>query len=321
MCPFRRGERQRDTISRPLSLFAERLFDLHYFDAERRRRTLQETVTPWFAPIVEGESPARPHRDGWLDRSGAAKAPSRLIFYPMNERAMLETTEAAGMSAVADLSRRLPGPFERRRDSAMSARARVMRRVVGALWGIAMAAGCARSTTERLHLPPLTTVAHVDLSRYVGTWYELANFPTSFQRGCTATTATYALRDDGDIEVVNRCREGTLEGKEKSARGRARVVDGTTNAKLEVSFFRPFWGDYWIIELADDYSHAVIGHPGRDYLWILARTPTMAETTYQGIVARLQAKGYETSRLVRTLQAAGLPPDTSPTRPDSSVAR
>lgn len=172
------------------------------------------------------------------------------------------------------------------------------------LGALAIAAGCAKSTSERLRLPPLETVEHVDLSRYLGTWYEIASFPQSFQRGCTATTATYALREDGGIDVLNRCRIGSTDGKEKTARGRARVVDRVTNAKLLVSFFRPFWGDYWIIELADDYSYAVVGHPGRDYLWILARTPTMAETTFRAIVVRLQAKGYETSRLVRTLQVA-----------------
>jgi len=122
------------------------------------------------------------------------------------------------------------------------------------------------------------------------------------------------LRADGDIDVLNRCRKGSLDGKEKSALGRARVVDRTTNAKLEVSFFRPFWGDYWIIDLADDYSYAVVGHPGRDYLWILARDPAMAEATFHGIVARLQGKGYETSRLVRTLQVAGLRSDASTVR-------
>jgi len=197
----------------------------------------------------------------------------------------------------------------------MSAPARVIKRVVGTVCGLAMAAGCATSTTERLHLPPLEAVAHVELSRYVGTWYEIANFPQSFQRGCTATTATYTLRADGDIDVLNRCRKGSVDGEEKSALGRARVVDRSTNAKLEVSFFRPFWGDYCIIDLADDYSYAVVGHPGRDYLWILARTSTMAEATFQGIVARLQAKGYETSRLMRTLQVAGPRPDASPAPP------
>lgn len=183
-----------------------------------------------------------------------------------------------------------------------------MKRALGMLWALALAAGCATSTTERLHLPPLQTVAHVELSRYLGTWYEIANFPQSFQRGCTATTATYTLRADGDIDVLNRCRKGSIEGEEKSALGRARVVDHVTNARLEVSFFRPFWGDYWIIDLSDDYSYAVVGHPGRDYLWILARTPTMPEATYQGIVERLQAQGYETSRLVRTVHGAASGP-------------
>ena len=193
-----------------------------------------------------------------------------------------------------------------------------MKRILNLVWGLALSAGCATSTTERLRLPPLQTVAHVDLSRYLGTWYEIANFPQSFQRGCTATTATYTLRADGDIDVLNRCRKGSVDGEEKSALGRARVVDRATNAKLEVSFFRPFWGDYWIIDLSDDYSYAVVGHPGRDYLWILARTPTMPETTYQSLVTRLQAQGYETSRLVRTLQVAGPRPAGDTPLPERS---
>ena len=191
-----------------------------------------------------------------------------------------------------------------------------MGRLLGLLAGLATT-GCGATTTERLHLPPLETVAHVDLRRYVGTWYEIANFPQRFQRGCTATTATYTLRDDGEIDVLNRCREGAVDGPEKSAHGRARVVDRSTNAKLEVSFFRPFWGDYWIIDLADDYSYAVVGHPGRDYLWILARAPSMSDATYDGIVARLRTRGYETSRLVRTLHRATPPPDGPPRPPDA----
>jgi apolipoprotein D and lipocalin family protein len=188
-------------------------------------------------------------------------------------------------------------------DVSMIVQSSITKRIVVLFGGLAMFAGCATSTTERLRLPPLQTVAHVDLSRYLGTWYEIASFPQRFQRGCTASTATYTLRADGDIDVLNRCRQGSVNGPEKSARGRARVVDRATNAKLEVSFFRPFWGDYWIIDLSDDYSYAVVGHPGRDYLWILSRTPTMAEATYQSIVARLVGQGYETSRLVRTLHA------------------
>ena len=177
------------------------------------------------------------------------------------------------------------------------------------MW-VLVTTGCAATTTERLRLPPLETVARVDLSRYLGIWYEIASFPQSFQRGCTVTTAAYAVRPDGDIDVLNRCRVGSIDGKEKSALGRARVVDRSTNARLEVSFFRPFWGDYWIIDLADDYSYSVVGHPGRDYLWILSRTPTMAEATFQAIVARLEAQGYETARLKRTVQVAA--PASSP---------
>lgn len=169
------------------------------------------------------------------------------------------------------------------------------------LASVAALAGCSASTTERLGLPPLETVARVDLTRYVGTWYEIAAFPQSFQKGCVATTATYTIRADGDIDVLNRCRRDALDGPEKSALGRARVVDGATNAKLEVSFFRPFWGDYWIVDLDADYDWAVVGHPGRDYLWILGRVPTMPEATYAGILARLKDKGYDTSRLRRTL--------------------
>ena len=163
-------------------------------------------------------------------------------------------------------------------------------------------AGCATSTTARLHLPPLTTVDHVDLNRYLGTWYEIASFPQSFQKGCTATTATYSLRDDGHIDVLNRCRKDRVDGEEQSAKGLARVVDTATNAKLEVSFFRPFWGEYWVVDLGRDYEYAVVGHPGRDYLWILSRTPTMDQATYDGIIERLKEKGYETERLQKTQQ-------------------
>lgn len=165
--------------------------------------------------------------------------------------------------------------------------------------------GCAASTTERLGLAPLQTVASVDVDRYTGTWYEIASFPQRFQEGCTATTATYTRREDGDLDVLNRCRKFELDGPEDTAKGRARVIDKATNAKLEVSFFRPFWGDYWVIDLAPDYSFAVVGHPGRDYLWILSRTPAMPEETYAAIVSRLKEKGYEIDRLRRTPQPVG----------------
>ena len=162
--------------------------------------------------------------------------------------------------------------------------------------------GCSSTTTERLGLPALQTVERVELSRYVGTWYEIASFPQSFQEGCTATTATYTVRDDGDIDVLNRCRRDSLQGELDEAEGRARVTDRRTNSRLEVSFFRPFWGEYWIIDLGADYEYAVVGHPSRDYLWILSRSPTMDEDVYAGILERLREQGYQLDGLQRTLQ-------------------
>jgi apolipoprotein D and lipocalin family protein len=149
---------------------------------------------------------------------------------------------------------------------------------------------------------PLEVVDSVDLDRYLGTWYEIASYPMYFQKGCTATTATYSLRDDGLIKVVNRCRKDSLDGKLKEAVGRARVVDPETNAKLEVSFFGPFWGDYWIIDLDPDYQWAVVGGAKRKYLWILSRTPQMDTALFNEIVGRLPAKGYDPDQLNRTLQ-------------------
>jgi apolipoprotein D and lipocalin family protein len=145
--------------------------------------------------------------------------------------------------------------------------------------------------------PPLETVPSVDLQKYMGTWYEIASFPQKFQKGCHCTTAAYEMTDKGYVRVINTCRKDSADGKPKTASGKAFVVEGTGNAKLKVQFFWPFRGDYWIIDLADDYSYAVVGAPNRDYLWILARTPRMDETLYREIVARCAAKAFDVSRL------------------------
>jgi apolipoprotein D and lipocalin family protein len=175
---------------------------------------------------------------------------------------------------------------------------------MAALLAITFAAtsGCGISTTERLGLGPLKTVGYVEVERYLGTWYEMARFPQSFQEGCVASTATYTLRDDGLIDVLNTCRRETTDGEERTAEGLARVVDDETNAKLEVTFFLFFWGDYWIIDLAEDYGWAVVGHPSRDYLWILSRNTTLDAEVYAGILGRLTDQGYEIERLVETPQ-------------------
>jgi len=146
---------------------------------------------------------------------------------------------------------------------------------------------------------PLQVVPQVDLSRYLGTWHEIASFPQYFQKGCTGSRAEYRLRDDGDIEVLNSCLR---DGKTDTAKGKAWVVDKTTNAKLKVSFLWPFRGDYWIIDLGRDYEYAVVSAPSRKYLWILSRTPKMEETTYREIVGRLQDRGFDLAKLKRTEQ-------------------
>ena len=152
--------------------------------------------------------------------------------------------------------------------------------------------------------PPVRTVPHVDLGRYVGTWYEIASYPQKFQKGCTASTAVYTLREDGKIQVENRCNRDSLDGPEKIARGKAKVVDRESNARLKVSFFWPFWGDYWIIDLDPEYRYAVVGNPSRKYLWILSRTRSLPPLVYAQILERIAAQGYDVGKLRTTLQPA-----------------
>ena len=150
---------------------------------------------------------------------------------------------------------------------------------------------------------PLATVSHVDLNRYMGVWYEIARYPNSFQEGCVGSMATYTLMNDGRVSVLNECNDGSFRGKLRSAKGKAWIVDKETNAKLKVSFFWPFAGDYWIIDIADDYSYVVVGHPKRKYLWILSRNKTMEDDTYAGILRRLvEIHHYDTSKLMTTIQ-------------------
>jgi len=143
----------------------------------------------------------------------------------------------------------------------------------------------------------LQTVDHVDVERYMGTWYEIAKFPQTFENGLVGITATYSLLPNGKVRVLNSGYVGDFNGKLKTAKGKARVVDKKTNAKLRVSFFWPFAGDYWIIELGKDYEYAVIGENSRKYLWILSRTPKMDERVYEGIVERLKGNGFDISMI------------------------
>lgn len=151
--------------------------------------------------------------------------------------------------------------------------------------------------------PELRTVESLDLDRYLGRWYEVARLPNRFQKKCTGdVTAHYSEKDGDKIRVVNECR--TADSGLTSAEGTARRVG---EAKLEVRFapawlsFLPMvWGDYWVIDLADDYSWAVVGDPSREYFWILSRLPRLDEDVIQGIIERAEAQGFDLSTLVRT---------------------
>lgn len=171
--------------------------------------------------------------------------------------------------------------------------------------GAALAALLLAACTAPAPAPDLATVAHVDLASYQGTWHEIARLPMWFQRGCVRSTASYTLEPDGTVRVVNRCT--TAEGAEKVAEGRAYVTDAATNARLEVEFDSWFSrlfpgvarGDYWVIHLEPDYSVAVVGHPSREYLWILAREPVLPDDRYAALVAFAAGLGFPTDALVR----------------------
>jgi apolipoprotein D and lipocalin family protein len=143
----------------------------------------------------------------------------------------------------------------------------------------------------------LKTVANVDLAKYMGKWFEIAAFPQRFERGCNCTTAEYEMTNKNYVKVTNTCLKGADFKTVSRAVGKAFVVKGSNNAKLKVQFFWPFRGNYWIIELADDYSYVVVGDPSRQYLWILARQNKIEKSLYDAIVQRTKEKGFDVSKL------------------------
>lgn len=147
----------------------------------------------------------------------------------------------------------------------------------------------------------IDSLPHVDLKRYAGKWYEIASYPQRFQKGCHCTTAEYTATDKGYVIVENRCNRDSVNGKQSYIKGKAFVEKGSGNAKLKVQFFWPFRGKYWIIDLADDYSYAVVSHPSKKYLWILSRTPQMDAQVYEHILLRLKNKGFDLDKIQKTV--------------------
>lgn len=147
---------------------------------------------------------------------------------------------------------------------------------------------------------PLKTVKSVDMTRFVGKWYEQARKPNCFENELYAATATYTANSDGSIGIVNSGRLGSREGEVVTAEGRGKIVNTKTNAKLEVSFFFPFEAPYWIIELNPDYKYAVIGEPTRTYLWILSREEVMKPELLDRLLQIAEDKhGYDTGDVLR----------------------
>lgn len=144
----------------------------------------------------------------------------------------------------------------------------------------------------------LSTVDSVDLKRYSGTWYEISSYPQFFERGCDNVKATYTAKD-GYYEVFN---QSVKKGKPNDIKGKAFIVPDSGNAKLKVQFFWPFKGDYWIIDLADDYSWAVVSDPKLKTLWILSRTPEMDELLYTSLIEKLVKIGFDKEKIVRMVQ-------------------
>ena len=149
----------------------------------------------------------------------------------------------------------------------------------------------------------IKTVEKVDLKKFLGTWYEIARFQHSFEKGLVGVTATYSIRKDEKIKVVNKGYKNSLNGKLSIAEGKAKIPDASVPGKLKVSFFWIFYADYNILELDNEnYQWSLIGSSSDKYLWILCRTPQMDENIYQMLIDKANSRGYSTDNLIRVLQ-------------------
>ncbi len=180
-----------------------------------------------------------------------------------------------------------------------------MARSNAALLAILTLAACSQPV-YRTKTDPLVPVPSLDLERYAGRWYEIARLPNSFEDpNCLTVTADYTLRADKTVEVVNTC---VLRDDVDRSVGTARVPDPAAPAKLEVSFFRPFYGNYWVIELEPDYRWALVAEPKGQYLWLLARTPKLEPVEEADVMRRIEAAGYPLSALIKPANERPSPP-------------
>ena len=173
-----------------------------------------------------------------------------------------------------------------------------MKRLFALLVLITFITGCASSST----MPPLKTVSHVDLNRYMGDWYVIANLPYFAEKGKVASIERYEAGTDGKIANTFIFRKKSFTAPEQQWHAIATVVNQETNAEWRVQFFWPIKLAYLVIDLDPDYRWAVVGHPSRNYFWILARDRQMKDEVYAGILQRAAAQGYDTARVAKVPQ-------------------
>jgi apolipoprotein D and lipocalin family protein len=177
----------------------------------------------------------------------------------------------------------------------------LLRRIAIVLMGLGLTSCC----TTKHPLDPPATAKRVDLSRYVGRWYEIARLPMPFQKAGEAALAEYGSNPDGTLSVHNIAIRP--DGSQHDIRGRAKVLNPPANTKLAVRFSTwfgplipmPKQGNYWVLHVDDRYQEAIVGTPNRKYLWLLARTPTISTPSYDGLVAKAAALGFDVSRLIK----------------------
>ncbi len=168
-------------------------------------------------------------------------------------------------------------------------------RIALLLLAIPLFSGCAT-------LEPMKTVDYVDLNRFMGDWYVIANIPTFLEKGAHNAVESYALNDAGEIETTFRFRAGSFDGSLKEYHPKGFVKDQDSNALWDMQFIWPFRADYRIIYLAEDYSQVIIGRQARDYVWVMARTPTISNEDYSAMADRVAAFGYDVQELVKVPQ-------------------
>jgi apolipoprotein D and lipocalin family protein len=167
------------------------------------------------------------------------------------------------------------------------------------IFSLILLLGCTNTNSQMIDK---TTVKELDLNRYLGKWYEIARFPHSFEKNLVGVTATYSLRDDGKIKVLNQGYKNTLEGERSDAVGKAKIPNKQEPGKLKVSFFWIFYADYFVLELDENYQYVMIGSSSPKYFWILSRTPQMAPEVYEMLLEKARKRGYNLDKLIKVPQ-------------------